>query len=68
MFKDKHGCYSMREVVIGLLIIAVIASWVGQQFFNKEIPHFMFYSFASLIGTGCFGYSLEKKTTARENE
>ena len=68
MFKDKQGCYSIREVVIGLLIIAVIASWIAQQFFSRQIPEFMFYSFASLIGTGCFGYSLEKKTTVKESE
>ena len=68
MFKDKQGCYSIREVVIGLLIIAVIASWIAQQFFSRQIPEFMFYSFASLIGTGCFGYSLEKKTTTKESE
>jgi hypothetical protein len=64
MFKDKHGCYSMREFVIAMLIIAVITSWIGQQFFNKQIPEFMFYSFASLIGAGCFGYSIEKKIDA----
>lgn len=68
MFKDKQGCYSIREVVIGLLIIAVIASWIAQQFFSRQIPEFMFYSFASLIGTGCFGYSLEKKATVKESE
>ncbi|OSZ78125.1 hypothetical protein CAP35_07630 [Chitinophagaceae bacterium IBVUCB1] len=61
LFKDKDGCYSLREVVIGLLIVAIIISWIAQQFFNKDIPEFMFYSFASLIAAGCFGYSFEKK-------
>jgi hypothetical protein len=67
LFKDKNGCYSLREVAIALLILALISSWVAQQFFNKTVPEFMFYSFASLIGAGCFGYSLEKKTTAPSN-
>ena len=63
LFKDKNGCYSLREVAIAILILALIISWVAQQFFNKAVPEFMFYAFASLIGAGCFGYSLEKKTT-----
>ena len=67
LFKDKNSCYSLRELVIALLILALIVSWVAQQFFNKAVPEFMFYGFASLIGAGCFGYSIEKKTTI-ENE
>ena len=67
LFKDKNGCYSLREVAIASLILALISSWIAQQFFNKAVPEFMFYSFASLIGAGCFGYSLEKKTTIDNN-
>lgn len=67
LFKDKNGCYSLREVVIALLILALMISWIAQQFFNKAVPEFMFYSFASLIGAGCFSYSLEKKTTIDNN-
>ena len=63
LFKDKDGSYSLREVAIAILIGTLIISWVAQQFFNKAVPEFMFYAFASLIGAGCFGYSLEKKTT-----
>jgi hypothetical protein len=63
LFKDKNDCYSLREFAIALLILALLISWVAQQFFNKAVPEFMFYSFASLIGAGCFGYSFEKKTT-----
>ena len=66
LFKDKNGCYSLREVAIAILILALIISWVAQQFFNKAVPEFMFYAFASLIGAGCFGYSLEKKTPPSE--
>lgn len=62
LFKDKNNCYSLREIATALLLCAIIISWVAKQFFNKDIPEFMFYSFASLIGAGCFGYTLEKKT------
>ena len=68
LFKDKNGCYSLREVAIALLILALMISWVAQQFFDKTMPEFMFYAFASLIGAGCFGYSLEKKTTIDNNQ
>jgi hypothetical protein len=67
LFKDKNNCYSLREIATALLIIALITSWVAQQFFHKNIPEFMFYSFATLVGAGCFGYSIEKKTTITDN-
>ncbi|MFN8291018.1 MAG: hypothetical protein U0U70_12245 [Chitinophagaceae bacterium] len=67
LFKDKNGCYSLREVAIALLILALVISWVAQQFFNKPVPEFMFYSFASLVGAGCFGYSLERKSNIDNN-
>jgi len=62
IFKDKNNSFSIRETVIGILILVLIISWIGQQFFSKNVPEFMFYSFTSLIAAGCFGYSLEKKT------
>jgi choline-glycine betaine transporter len=62
LFKDKNNCYSLREVVIAILVLAIIISWIAKQFFQKDVPEFMFYSFASLVAAGCFGYSLEKKT------
>lgn len=61
MFKDKDGCYSLREVAAALILVAMLTSWLAKQFFDKSVPEFMFYSFASLIGAACFGYSLEKK-------
>ncbi|MBN8674984.1 hypothetical protein PDL71_10700 [Lacibacter sp. MH-610] len=67
LFKDKNGCYSLRELAIALLLLALIASWIAQQFFNKAVPEFMFYSFASLIGAGCFGYSIERKSNIDNN-
>ncbi len=67
LFKDKNGCYSLREIATTLLVLALITSWLAKQFFNKEVPEFMFYSFTSLIGAGCFGYTIEKKTNIDNN-
>jgi hypothetical protein len=67
LLKDKDGNYSMRELVIGLLVAAILVSWAAKQFFNKEVPEFMFYSFISLVGAGCFGYSIERKTNIDNN-
>lgn len=65
--RDKNGCLSLRELATALILLALITCWIGQQFFGKAVPEFMFYSFASLIGAGCFGYSLERKTTHGPN-
>ena len=62
VLKDKNGSFSLRECVIGILILVVVAGWIAQQFFSKAMPEFMFYSFTSLIAAGCFGYSIEKKS------
>jgi len=61
LFQDKNGSYSLREVVTLLFIGAILVSWIARQFFRLEVPEFMFYSFVSLVGAGCFGYSLERK-------
>lgn len=62
LFKDKDGNFSLRELVIALFILVIIVSWIAQQFFKLNVPEFMFYSFVSLVGAGCFGYSIERKT------
>lgn len=59
--KDKNGNYSVREIAVALLLFAMFVSWIAQQFFGKNIPEHMFYTFASLVAAGCFGYSIEKK-------
>ena len=61
LLKDKNGSYSLREVVIAVLLLVLVISWIGQQFFGKLIPESMFFTFASLIAGGTFGYSFEKK-------
>jgi FtsH-binding integral membrane protein len=63
LMKDKNGSYSLRELVIAILLLALIVSWIGQQFFGKQVPDSMFYTFASLIAAGTFGYSFERKMT-----
>lgn len=60
--KDKNGNHSLRELVILVCLLCVVISWIAQQFFQRTVPEYMFYAFASLIGAGCFGYSLEKKS------
>lgn len=62
ILQDKNGSFSLRELLIAVLILIIVVSWVAQQFFGKNIPEFMFYSFISLIAAGCFGYSLERKS------
>ena len=64
LFKDKNGSFSLRELAVALFIFVIIVSWVSQQFFKQDVPEFMFYSFVSLVGAGCFGYSFEKKTNS----
>ena len=62
LFKDKNNSFSLRELAVALFILVIIASWIARQFFKLDVPEFMFYSFVSLVGAGCFGYSIEKKT------
>lgn len=62
LLRDKDGNFSLREIAVGLFILAILISWIGQQFFHKEVPEFMFYCFSSMVAAGCFSYSLERKT------
>ena len=64
LLKDKNGSFSLRELAIALFILVIIISWIAKQFFKYDVPEFMFYSFVSLVGAGCFGYSIEKKTNS----
>lgn len=64
LLKDKNGEFSLRELATAIFILALIVSWIARQFFKLEVPEFMFYSLASLVGAGCFGYSLERKTNS----
>lgn len=68
VLKDKEGNYSLREAVTLVFVAATLISWIAQQFFGIAIPEFMFYAFVSIIGAGCFGYSIEKKTKPFTND
>lgn len=61
LLKDKNGSYSLRELAVCLLLLVLLVSWIAQQFFAKDIPEFMFFSFSSLVAAGCFGYSMERR-------
>lgn len=61
LLKDKTNGYSLREVVIAICMLLVVASWVAQLVFDIATPEYMFYSIVSLIAAGCFGYSIERK-------
>jgi hypothetical protein len=62
LLRDKDGSFSLRELAIALFVLVLIVSWIARQFFCLDVPEFMFYSFVSLVGAGCFGYSIERKT------
>jgi len=62
ILRDKNGYFSLRELVVALFVLASIIAWIATQFFNKPVPEFIFYAFMSIIGAGCFGYSIERKT------
>lgn len=62
ILRDKNGDFSLRELIISILVLIIIVSWIAQQFFGRNVPEFMFYSFTSLVAAGCFGYSIEKRT------
>lgn len=68
ILQDKDGSYNLREIVTLLFVLITIISWVAEQFFSLKVPEYMFYSFVSLIGAGCFGYSIEKRTKPLNNE
>jgi hypothetical protein len=66
--KDKDGNFSMREAISLLYVLLTIIAWIAQQFFGRDIPEFMFYSFISMIGAASFGYSLERKSETKKFE
>lgn len=59
-FRDKLNKPSGRELTIFVFVLMVIISWIGEQFFGKHIPQWMFISFISLITAGIGLYTFEK--------
>ncbi|MBN8782286.1 MAG: hypothetical protein J0G98_04410 [Terrimonas ferruginea] len=68
LFKDKNGNFSLREFATALFLLVITVSWAAEQFFHLHMPEYMFYTFATMIGTGCFGYSIERKTIKNEKD
>lgn len=68
-FRNKKLNPSGREVTVFVFVLIVIASWIGEQFFGKAIPQWMFISFISLIAAGIGLYTFEpSKFTTEENK
>jgi choline-glycine betaine transporter len=67
-FQDKDGNYSLREMVVLIFTLVIVASCAGQQFLGKTMPEHMFYSLVSLVGAGSFGYSLERKSKINDSK
>lgn len=65
ILRDKNGYFNIREAVTLLFVAVTLISWAGQQFFGMDVPEYMFYAFVSLVGAGCFGYSLERKQNTK---
>lgn len=59
-FKDKQQNPSGRELTIFVFVLMVVSSWIGEQFFDKHIPQWMFVAFISLIAAGIGLYTFEK--------
>ncbi|MFZ5553546.1 MAG: hypothetical protein ACOZCO_10545 [Bacteroidota bacterium] len=68
ILRDKNGFFSLRELTVAVFVIAALISWIATQFFSVPVPEFIFYAFMSIIGAGCFGYSIEKKVTPKPHE
>lgn len=64
-FSDKQQNPSGRELTVFLFVLMVVASWIGEQFFGKHIPQWMFVLFVSVITAGIGLYTIEKP---KENE
>lgn len=68
LLQDKDGNFSLREVLALVYVLLTIIAWIAQQFFGRDIPEFMFYSFISMIGAAAFGYSLERQSETKQSE
>lgn len=66
ILQDKNGSYNLREIVTLLFVLITVISWIADQFYGIKVPEYMFYSFVSLVGAGCFGYSIERKQLRQE--
>ena len=65
-FKDKRQSPSGREATVLIFVCVVIASWIGEQFFDKHVPEFMFLGFIGVITAGIGLYTVEKPINENE--
>ncbi|MEO8760135.1 MAG: hypothetical protein ABI388_03415 [Bacteroidia bacterium] len=65
-FKDKRQSPSGREATVLIFVCVVIASWIGEQFFDKHVPEFMFLGFIGVITAGIGLYTVEKPMNENE--
>ncbi|HTA61519.1 MAG TPA: hypothetical protein VK835_03655 [Bacteroidia bacterium] len=65
-FKDKRQSPSGREATVLIFVCVVIASWIGEQFYDKHVPEFMFLGFIGVITAGIGLYTVEKPINERE--
>ncbi len=68
ILKDKDGSYNLREVVTMIFVIVTLISWAAQRLFGMEVPEYMLYYVVSIIGAGCFGYSIERRAKSNNND
>lgn len=59
-FKNKQGHFSAREATTFLFVLVIVASWIGAQFFGKQVPEFMFGAFVLIVLSGLGLYTFEK--------
>lgn len=67
-FKDKQQNPSGRELTIFVFVLMVVSSWIGEQFFDKHIPQWMFVAFISLIAAGIGLYTFEKPKSENDEQ
>ena len=60
IFLDKKGNPAMREFVVFISFLVMLASWFFSTFFNYIINDNIFYAFTSIVIAGFFGYTFEK--------
>jgi hypothetical protein len=64
--RDKRQSPSGREATVLIFVCVVIASWIGEQFFDKHVPEFMFLGFIGVITAGIGLYTVEKPINENE--
>ena len=58
--RDKRQSPSGREATVLIFVGVVIASWIGEQFYDKHVPEFMFLGFIGVITAGIGLYTVER--------